>query len=133
MLAKITLPTSILQTVITCSNACIPLTMIYVGTVLGDINFKESLFSKLILNFCLIRLIIIPAIIYITCLLLSIEPLITGVAVILSATPAGSTTSIMASKYEANEKVATKIVILSTVLSLITTPLWSLILISAIK
>ncbi|OOB78327.1 MAG: hypothetical protein BEN18_07925 [Epulopiscium sp. Nuni2H_MBin001] len=133
MFAKITLPEPILQTITTCSNACTSLTMIYVGTILGDINFKESLFSKSIFNFCIMRLIIIPAIIYMVCTAFSMEPLITGVSVILCATPAGSTTSIMASKYGANEKVATKIVILSTALSLITIPLWSIILLSAIK
>lgn len=51
----------------------------------------------------------------------------TGVAVVLAGMPMGGTTAILAEKYGADSAFASKCTALSTVLSLITTPLWCLV------
>lgn len=127
MFSGVTLPTVISDTVTSCSNSCTSLTMMYVGAVLADVDFK-SVFSKRIFMYCIVRLILIPFIVYCGCLTFGVDPLITGVAVLLPSTPAGSTTSLLASKYNADEQVAAKLVLLSTALSMITIPMWSMIL-----
>ena len=53
--------------------------------------------------------------------------LATGVAVVLAGMPMGGTTAILAEKYGADSAFASKCTALSTVLSLITTPLWCLV------
>ncbi|MDY5496649.1 MAG: AEC family transporter, partial [Anaerobutyricum sp.] len=57
-----------------------------------------------------------------------VDRLVTGVSVILAAMPAGATTSILASKYECDGEFAVKLVVFSTAVSLLTTPLWSMFL-----
>lgn len=131
MIFSLELPSVLSTTITSCSNSCTALTMIYIGTILGDVNFK-SLVSKKLLGFCGLRLIGIPLVVYIGCLLAGIDPLVTGVSVLLAATPAGSTTSLLASQYGADESTAAKIVVLSTICCIITIPVWSVILLAGI-
>ena len=54
--------------------------------------------------------------------------MVTGVSVLLAAMPAGATTSILAAKYDADPGFATKMIIMSTLASVFTTPVWSFLL-----
>ena len=60
---------------------------------------------------------------------LVLDDLVTGVSVVLAAMPAASTTAIIASKYKKDEKFATRCVVSSTLLSLVTVPVWCLFLV----
>ena len=71
-----------------------------------------------------IRLFLIPVIVLAGCRLFRIDSLITAVCVILSAMPAASTSVVLAVKYGKDDRLATKIVVFSTVVSLITLPIW---------
>ena len=51
-----------------------------------------------------------------------------GVSVIMSGMPAGSTTAILADKYEGDGHYASKVVFVSTLLSMITFPLLCIVL-----
>ena len=66
--------------------------------------------------------------VFIPCWMLHIDSLVKGVSVLLAAMPAGATTTILASKYDCEEEFSVKLVVFSTAASLITTPIWSLIL-----
>lgn len=103
------------------------LSMIVIGTILAEVNFKRIV-NKTIIAYSALRLIIIPFIVLIACKLFSVNSLLTGVSVVLAGMPAGSTTAILASKYGGDEKFATKCVVFTTVLSLITIPVWCMIL-----
>ena len=74
-------------------------------------------------------LVLIPLVVYIGCSLFVTDSLVTGVSVLLAAMPAASTTAILAAKYEGDAVYASKCVVITTVLSLLATPLWSMILI----
>lgn len=106
-----------------------PLTMILIGSMVAEINDFKSIITRDIIYFSIIRLIVIPSIVYITCNYLKIDPLITGVAVLLSGMPAGSSTPILAAKYNGDYILGTKLVVFSTLLTLISVPIWSSILI----
>ena len=56
------------------------------------------------------------------------ESLVTNVAVVLSGMPGPATAAALAAKYGREEQFATKCVVLSTLLSLVTVPVWCLIL-----
>ena len=127
MVSQIQLPgflTAAIQTLSSCNTA---LSMMVIGMILADINMKNMI-DKKVFYFTLIRLILIPVLVYIPCELFHIDSLITGVCVLLAAMPAGATTSILASKYNGDAEFATNLVIVSTLASLITTPIWSAIL-----
>ena len=66
------------------------------------------------------------------CLLGRADPLVTGVSVLLTATPADSTTAILAARYGADEDSAAKCVAFTTLLSVMTIPVWSMLLLRGI-
>ena len=106
-------------------NCTTPLSMMVVGCVLASINAKQ-LFNPLALYFSFIRLIAMPLIVLcILYFLRAINPnmsLITGISVIMTGTPAGVTTAILADKYGADSELASKIVFMSTLFSMLTIP-----------
>ncbi len=128
MVTQLQLPGFLTATIQTLSSCNTALSMMVIGMILADINAK-SMLDKKVLYFTFIRLILIPILVYIPCELLHVNSLITGVCVLLAAMPAGATTSILASKYHGDAEFATNLVIVSTLASLITTPIWSTILV----
>lgn len=129
MVFQIPLPGVLGDTILAFSNCCTAMTMVYIGTILTDVDFRE-LFGKHQIFFAAIRLALIPALVYGICRLTGMDALITGVSTLLSATPAGSTTSLLAAKYGADEKAAARCVVFTTALSAVTIPVWSVFLLS---
>lgn len=127
MFTQLQLPSFLNSSIVTISNCNTALSMMVIGMILADIDVKNMLEWNVI-YYTLIRLVLIPIIIYIPCRLLQLDPLVTGVCVLLAAMPAGATTSILASKYNGDAAFATKCVIFSTFASLLSTPIWSFIL-----
>lgn len=131
MIFHIALPAPLYKAVLSLSNCTTAMTMMYIGTILVGIDFKHLITWKQ-LYYNLIRLVGMPLVIYIGCRLLAVDPLVTGVAVLLTGMPAGSTTSLLAAKYGADEISAAKCVVLSTLFSIIAIPVWSVILLKGL-
>ena len=126
---QLPLPGILEDTILSFSNCCTAMTMVYIGTILTDVDFRE-LFGKHQIFFAVIRLCLIPALVCCICRLCGMDALVTGVSTLLSATPAGSTTSLLAAKYGADEKAAARCVVFTTALSAVTIPVWSVFLLS---
>ena len=127
MVTGVSLPGVILtpiQTIARCNTA---LSMMIIGMILADIDFKTILDRDVIL-YTVNRLLIIPLVVYGICLLLPVSPLVRGVSVLLAAMPAGATTSMLALKYDCDPAFATKLVVFSTLCSIPAIMIWSLIL-----
>jgi len=105
------------------SSSTVSLSMIVVGGILAEIDIR-TVVSRRTLYFSLIRLIILPGVVLVACKLLGLSPLVASVSVILTAMPAGTTTAILAEKYSCDSGFAVKCVFLSTLLSLLSIPLW---------
>lgn len=99
-----------------------PLSMMVIGTMLVGISWK-SLFEPSIFYLTAVRLIILPVIALVLMNLLHFDPLLTGVSLILTGMPAGSTSALLAAKYGADEDYASRCIITTTLISLITIPL----------
>ena len=127
MLSQVTLPDFIMKALSSFSGCLTPASMMVIGMILAEINPKE-LVNKEVIYYTVIRLLIIPALVWIPCLLFRVDALVTGISVLLAAMPAGATTSMLASKYDSDEKFATEMIIFSTLCSVITTMIWSMIL-----
>ena len=78
--------------------------------------------EKDILYFSAIRLVLLPCIAFLMGRLLHFDTLLTGVCMVMTGMPAGSTGALLAAKYGADEEFATRVVVSSTVLSLVTAP-----------
>lgn len=131
MLTQWPLPAVAEKTITTIGNCNTALSMMVIGMILADANLL-ALFDKEVLIYSLLRLILMPAALYSVCLLFHVPALVTGVCVLLTGMPAGATTSILASKYHADELFATRLVVASTILSMVTIPLWSFLLTAAL-
>jgi hypothetical protein len=127
MFTQLQLPSFLDTSVKDLSNCCTALSMIVIGTILADVDFK-GLASRTIVYFTILRLILLPLAVWICCVMFRTDSLVTGVSVILTAMPAGTTTGILAAKYGGDAEFAAKCVVFSTLASLISTPVWSLIL-----
>lgn len=127
MVSQWQLPEVILRPLTTIGNCNTALSMMVIGMILADADVR-TLFDREVFAYSFLRLIVMPAALYLVCLGLRLPALVTGVSVILTAMPAGATTSILASKYHADELFATKLVVASTVLSMATIPVWSILL-----
>lgn len=123
MAGQIELPEFLGTTIRMTGSATTVLSMILIGTILADIRISE-LVSLPVIRYTFIRLAVIPALSFAGCRLFNIDPLITGVSVLLAAMPAGSTTAILAAKYDGDYVFATKCVVFSTLTTLISVPLW---------
>ena len=112
---------SILSTVAGCST---PLCMMTIGMVI-QANAKRIHPSKLTAQFTLARLVLIPAIIYAVFRLAELETVLVGTAVLLAAMPIGTTVALLADKYSMDVGFAGELVLVTTLGSLITLPVWS--------
>ncbi|MFQ6793313.1 MAG: AEC family transporter [Thomasclavelia sp.] len=121
MISQVQLPNFITVSIQSLSNCTMALSMIVIGGILAEIRFKDVL-NKLTIYYSVIRLLVIPILVLIPCVLLSLPSLVTAVATVLAGMPAGSTTAILAEKYQGDAKLAVEIVFLSTALSLFTIP-----------
>lgn len=101
--------------------------MLVIGMILNSMELKTFL-DKTAWVYCIHRLIIMPLLIYVLVGFLPVSSTVRGLVVILTAMPAGATTSILAAKYNMEPEFGTKLVICSTLLSLPSLAVWSMIL-----
>ena len=127
MLTGWTPPVFLNEVITSISNCNTAMSMMVIGMILADAD-PRTLVDKDILFYTVIRLAVIPILVWIPGELLGGDSLVKGVSVLLAAMPAGATTTILASKYDGDAEFAVKLVVFSTAASLISTPLWSMIL-----
>lgn len=124
---QITLPDFLFDTINNIGKCTTAITMILIGAILSEADLK-TMVTKTTAAFSLLRLIIIPLMVFAGCLLTRMPMLVTGVSVVLAAMPAGTTTAILAVKYNGDEEFAAKCVVLTTLLSMIMVPIWCLVI-----
>lgn len=127
MIFQIRLPGFLSLTIKNVAGANTFLAMMLVGTILAGVPVK-SLPEPATIYYSFIRLFFIPFLVFAGCRLGQVDPLVTGVSVVLSGMPAASVTAVMAAKYGKDEVFATKCVVLSTLLSMVTVPIWCIFL-----
>ena len=96
--------------------------------ILAEVDDIRSLFSWDILRYTIVRLVILPGIIFAGCRLAGIDRLVTGVAVLLTAMPAACMTTVLAAKYDGDVIFASKCVVFSTAMTLVSLPVWCMLL-----
>ena len=127
MLLKLTFPGFLGQTVIAVSRCTTPVSMLAVGAILADTDYKKVLHLD-VLFFCLLRLVVFPVLVYACLMAAHVDKVLTGVTVLLTAMPAGSTTAILAKKYGCDAEYGASLVFTSTLLSMLTIPVFALFL-----
>ena len=123
MITQIKLPGMVVTAMTNMGSCTATLTMFIIGTILADVNVM-TIVNKTTLSFSALRLIILPAIALLACSIVGLNRTATGVAVMLTGMPAGSTAAIFAARYDSDAPFATKCVVLTTLLSMVTIPIW---------
>lgn len=127
MVCGIQFPTFVEKTIVGISGCNTPLSMMLVGMMLAEVKPK-GLIDKTMVFYTAIRLLIIPAVVFAITAFLPIDGMLRGITVIMAGMPAPITTALLSAKYGGDEKYATGMIFLSTISSLITLPLWCLVL-----
>ena len=132
MMVPLPLPLFLTKTINSFSGALMPFSMLVIGTIIGDVDLR-TIVSRDTLYLSFLRLIVLPAIMFGAAVLFHLEPLVASVSVVLVGMPLGTTTAILAAKYDGDYIFAAKGVVLSTLLSMITIPIWSIIVSQVIR
>ena len=102
------LPAFLGNTVKSISSCNTALSMILIGVIMGESGFHQVV-NRDVIVYCLIRLLMIPALVMLGCMLCGTDGLVTGVSVVLAAMPMGGTTAILAAKYGCDAKLRCKV------------------------
>ena len=127
MVTQLNLPVFLENTVRNIGGCTTTVSMVLIGTILAEVK-PGTILDRGIIKYTVIRLFLIPLLVFAGCRLFTVDPLLSGVSVLLTGMPAGSTTAILAAKYDGDYIFATKCVVVTTLLSLITIPLWCVVL-----
>jgi predicted permease len=122
-LFQIPLPDPVSKAVAMVGSMTSPLSMLIVGALLAATPIKEMFRGRELYYGSLVRLIILPLLIYAALWLLRLPEDVFRVCVILTAMPAAANTAIMAEMYDGDAGLASRIIGVSTILSIFTIPL----------
>jgi predicted permease len=100
-----------------------PLSMLYIGATLYNSSFSSLFRNRLILGVSITRLTLFAAATFAIVWLLPIPSLMKQISLLVITLPSAAVVPVMTGQYGIGVEESTKIVVLSTLLSLVITPL----------
>ena len=122
-LFDIQLPSVLMDTINSVGSLTAPLSMMMIGSSLAVYPIKDSFTDWRSYVFAFVRLMIVPFVTMIMCRLLHIDAYYANITIITNAMPVGSMDLMLATQYNANVKIVTRNIVVSTLLSVITIPI----------
>lgn len=122
-LFDIQLPSVLMDTINSVGSLTAPLSMMMIGSSLAVYPIKDSFTDWRSYLFACVRLLIIPFVTMLICRLIHIDPYYANITIITNAMPVGSMVLMLATQYNANVKIVTRNIVVSTLLSVITIPI----------
>ncbi|WP_432407063.1 AEC family transporter [Wukongibacter sp. M2B1] len=122
-LFSIELPYTIYKTLDIMGSLTTPLAMIFIGSILADVNALEIFTEVKVFIVCAIRLLILPILVMIVLKALGFSDYLVSIPVIITAMPAAANAAIMASRFNNDYYLTSKVVFLSTFFSVFTIPI----------
>ena len=122
-LFDIQLPSVLMDTINSVGSLTAPLSMMMIGSSLAVYPIKDSFTDWRSYVFAYVRLMIVPFVTMIMCRLLHIDAYYANITIITNAMPVGSMVLMLATQYNANVKIVTRNIVVSTLLSVITIPI----------
>ena len=127
MLTQVQLPTFVEKTLSSIGGCTTAMTMLLIGTIMAGADWK-TLVCRTNVWFAAVRLIGIPLVVLVACVMMGVDATAAGVCTVLAAMPAGSTTAILAARYHVAEEFAGKCVVFTTILSMVAIPVWCVVI-----
>lgn len=122
-LFDIQLPSVLMDTINSVGSLTAPLSMMMIGSSLAVYPIKDSFTDWRSYIFAFVRLMIVPFVTMLICRLIHIDPYYANITIITNAMPVGSMVLMLATQYNANVKIVTRNIVVSTLLSVITIPI----------
>ncbi|MDL2253738.1 AEC family transporter [Ruminococcaceae bacterium OttesenSCG-928-I18] len=115
-------PHFVMETITSLGQCTTALSMILIGGILATVKFK-TIFTGSVFYFSALRLVVLPLLALGFMLLIRAPAIVTGVTVVMTGMPAAVATAVLATSNGGNAPYASKLISLSTVLSMLTLPL----------
>ncbi|MCD8022301.1 MAG: AEC family transporter [Lachnospiraceae bacterium] len=125
MLFPVEIPEFLYDTIYGFSQCLTPVTMLVIGCIMANADYHE-LFSKELIEITLLRLLVQPLVALALCYLLHPDQLVAEVTTVLVAMPVANTTAILAARYDRDASFAGNVVVFTTLLSMLTIPLFGM-------
>lgn len=122
-LVGIKLPYVISETLSMIGGVTTPLSMMLIGFILSEIHLKDIINGWRIYLLSLMRLIIMPSLVYLILSYFNFDGYLLQIPVLIAAMPAAANTAIISSRYNGNYQLASKGIFITTLLSIITIPI----------
>lgn len=103
-----------------------PLAMLIIGSYIAKVDLHSFVSDMAVYQMAALRLIVAPALFLACLLLLRPEPVLLVTSVIQASAPVAANTVLFAVQYGGDSQLASKTVAVSTVLSILTIPLFTI-------
>ena len=124
LLAKLPVPALATRFLDATASATLPMSMIVVGATMGSGNLMETLKDRRVYLVCLVRLIVAPVLAWLLLSFITTDPLLLRTAVVIAGCPCGVVVTVLSVQYEHDALFASRCVMASTLLSVITLPIF---------
>ncbi len=124
-ITNLSLPNWIANTISTLSNLTAPLSMMVIGASFATMNIKKLFCDAKLLLFSAVKLLLLPIIGTLIAKQFIDNYALCGVIMIMLSTPVGSMTAMLAQEYNGDYQLASKGVAITTLLSVLTIPIVS--------
>jgi len=121
-LLGIRVPAPVLSSLNSLGNMTTPLSMLIIGAVLAASPIRDILSDWTVCLVSLLRLFALPALAFLVLRPFIADKTVLDVLVVLAATPVGVMTTVFSVRYRANVALSSRMVFVSTVLSIVTIP-----------
>ena len=125
MFFPIKLPDFLYNTISGFNQCLTPLTMLVIGFIMAETDLRK-MFCRDLFVITGLRLLIQPMLVLAVCRLLNLETLVAEVVTVLVSMPMANTTALLASQHDCDYTFASNVVVFTTLVSMITIPMYSL-------
>lgn len=120
---SVRLPGPVAKAVDLVGSMTIPLSMLIVGATVAGCRFRELLRGWDLYYISAIRLVLMPLLAYAALRLIGLSEMLMTICVLLVAMPVAATTTIFAELYDGDSVFASRVVVFTTLASIVTLPL----------
>lgn len=122
-LTSIELPSVLFKTFDLIGGMVTPLSMLCIGFILSEVDTKDVFKDSSVVTTSIVRLILIPLTLFFVLNGVGKEGYLIAIPVLITAMPAAANTAIIAVRYKSDYKLASKLIFISTLMSILTIPL----------
>ena len=122
-LTKIHIPTPIADAMDMLGDMVAPSAMLIIGGSLGSLSFKDVFGKWKTYLFLPFKLIIVPIFVWFVLHFIVKDQMILGIATVIASLPVATNATMLCIQYKGDEKTASRLVFVSTVVSVVTIPL----------